>query len=68
VYGALMFWFAFLYRRTPTRFLYAIGFIAMGVAIEFIQPYTGRNFEIADMAADALGVMIGWGAALIAFR
>jgi hypothetical protein len=59
-----MFWFAFLYRRTPTRLGYAIGFIAMGVAIEFIQPLTGRNFELADMAADALGVALGWAAAL----
>jgi VanZ family protein len=59
-----MFWFAFLYRRTPTRLGYAIGFIAMGVAIEFIQPLTGRNFELADMAADAIGVLLGWGAAM----
>jgi hypothetical protein len=36
----------------------------MGVAIEFIQPLTGRNFELADMAADALGVALGWAAAL----
>jgi VanZ family protein len=60
-----MFWFAFLYRRTPTRAWYALGFVAMGVAIEFIQPYTGRDFEVADMLADALGVALGWGAALL---
>lgn len=60
-----MAWFAFLYRRTPTRALYAAGFVAMGIAIEFIQPYTGRNFEVADMLADALGVLIGWALALI---
>jgi len=64
-YGALMLWFAFLYRRTPTRLGYALGFVAMGVAIEFIQPYTGRDFEVADMLADALGVALGWGAALL---
>jgi VanZ family protein len=63
-----MFWFAYLYRRTPTRALYAAGFIAMGVAIEFIQPYTGRHFELADMLADALGVALGWGVALTVFR
>ena len=63
-----MFWFAFLYRRTPTRLWYALGFIAMGVAIEFIQPYTGRDFEIADMLADALGVALGWCAALVGVR
>ncbi len=63
-----MFWFAFLYRRTPTRALYAVAFIAMGVAIEFIQPFTGRQFEAADMAANALGVLLGWGVALVVFR
>jgi VanZ family protein len=64
-YGAMMLWFAFLYRRTPTRLAYAIGFIAMGIAIEFIQPYTGRNFELADMLADSIGVLLGWAAALL---
>ena len=64
----MMFWFAFLYRRAPTRALYAVGFIAMGIAIEFIQPYTGRHFEVADMVADALGVLLGWGVALAVFR
>lgn len=63
-----MAWFAFLYRRTPTRALYAIGFVAMGVAIEFIQPSTGRQFEISDMAADALGVALGWVAAALGVR
>lgn len=63
-----MFWFALLYRPTPTRLWYAIGFIAMGIAIEFIQPYTGRNFELADMAADALGVLLGWAVAVAALR
>ena len=67
-YGALMGWFAFLYRRTPARLAYAIGFVAMGIAIEFIQPYTGRDFEVADMLADALGVAAGWGAALLVLR
>jgi VanZ family protein len=60
-----MLWFAFLYRRTPTRALYAVAFIAMGVVIEFIQPYTGRQFEPADMLANTVGVLIGWGIALL---
>ena len=63
-----MFWFAFLYRRTPTRLGYAIGFVAMGVAIEFIQPFTGRSFEVADMAADGIGVLLGWAGALLLLR
>ncbi|HET7198440.1 MAG TPA: VanZ family protein [Burkholderiales bacterium] len=63
-YGLAMFWFARLYLRTPVRAAYAAGFIAMGIALEFIQAHVGRDFEVADMAADAVGVALGWAAAL----
>ena len=63
-YGSLMFWFALLYIPTKIRALYAAGFIAMGIAIEFVQGWTGyRSFEVADMVADGLGVALGWGLA-----
>ena len=39
----------------------ALGLALLGVAIEFIQPFTGRTCEEADMFANALGVGIGWG-------
>lgn len=64
-YGTLMAWFAYLYRRAPTRALYAAGFVGMGIAIEFLQGLTGRHFEVADMFANTLGVILGWGAALL---
>ena len=36
----------------------------MGVGLEFVQGALGhRSFELADMAANALGVLAGWGAA-----
>lgn len=60
-----MFWFAQLYVRAPVRAAYAVGFVAMGIALEFIQPRFGRDFEVADMAADAIGVALGWIAALV---
>jgi VanZ family protein len=64
-YGGLMFWFCQLYGSTRTRLAYAAGFIAMGIAIEFLQGATGyRSFEVYDMVADALGVLLGWAAAL----
>jgi VanZ family protein len=64
-YGAMMFWFCLLYARSRTRAAYAAGFIAMGVALEFVQRALGyRSFEIADMVADAAGVLLGWGLAL----
>ena len=61
-YGLLMFWFCFLYRHRYTRLAYGLGWIAMGIALEFAQRATGtRSFEIADMAANSLGVLLGWG-------
>jgi VanZ family protein len=61
-YGLLMFWFAQLYAA---RVFYAAGFVAMGVALEFLQAQTGyRSYEVLDMAANTLGVLLGWTAAL----
>jgi VanZ family protein len=60
-YGATMFWFAQLYAR---RVLCAGGFVAMGVGLEFVQGWLGyRSFELYDMLANTLGVLLGWGAA-----
>ena len=62
-YGLLMFWFCQLYTR---RIFFAAGFILMGVALEVIQGQLGyRSFEVADMLANALGVLLGWGVALL---
>jgi VanZ family protein len=59
-YGALMFWFCWLYPGWKARIVYGAGWIALGVALEFVQRATGyRTFELADMAADALGVLGG---------
>jgi VanZ family protein len=33
--------------------------LAVGVAIEFVQPYVGRDFEVADMAVDLAGLLLG---------
>lgn len=49
-------------RRQKIFLGIAIGFIAYGVAIEFIQrdliPY--RSFDIYDIVADTIGCIIGW--------
>jgi len=64
-YALLMFWFCWLYRPRNTRLAYGAGWIAMGVALEFAQGATGyRSFELADMAANGLGVLAGAAAAL----
>lgn len=60
-YAVLMFWFANLYERAAQRAALAIGFVAMGITLEFLQRWTGyRSFEVADMAAGAAGVAAGW--------
>ncbi len=59
-YAGLSFWFGMLYAGWPRRIAIALGFTLMGVAIEFLQRLTDyRSFEVADMAADALGTVIG---------
>ena len=61
-YSLLMFWFCWLYRSRNSRLAYGAGWIAMGIALEFAQGATGyRSFELADMAANSLGVLLGWG-------
>jgi VanZ family protein len=63
-YGALMLWFANLYERMPQRRLLAAAFVALGIALEFVQGWTAyRSFETADMLADAAGVAAGWACA-----
>jgi len=65
-YGMLMFWFAQVYAARGTRGLIAGLLVALGVALEYVQGWTGwREFSYADMAADATGVALGW---LIATR
>ena len=65
-YGILMYLFCRLYASRTARLGYAIGFAAMGIALEFLQGTLGyRSFEVADMGANALGVLLGWAAAFI---
>jgi VanZ family protein len=63
-YGTLMLWFCQLYGSRRARLAFALGFVAMGIALEFIQRATGyRSFELLDMLANAIGVLLGWSAA-----
>ena len=38
----------------------ALGLIALGICIEFLQPLVARENHWQDMAANAIGVAIGW--------
>jgi len=61
--------FAAAYVSPRTRAVCAAGFILMGIAIEFLQRMTGyRTFDVFDMLANAVGVALGWSAALVYAR
>lgn len=63
-YATLMFWCGQIYPEQRMRMGWAVGFVAMGVGLEFLQRLTEyRTFEVADMVADACGVSLGWLAA-----
>ena len=60
-YGILMFWFCQLHAQPRARLAYAIGFIALGVGLEFVQGRLSyRTYDEWDMLADAVGVGAGW--------
>jgi VanZ family protein len=65
-YALLAFWFCLFYPDSRTRFFYMAGFVSMGIALEFVQLALGyRSFELADMAANTLGVAAGWAGAVL---
>lgn len=62
-YGSLMAWWLQIYRE-PARL--ALLFVLMGLALEILQSLTGyREGDIFDMAANTLGVGLGWLTALL---
>ena len=64
-YALLMGWYAQLYPRPPQRRRVALACIALGVALEILQPLLGpRRFEWLDMLADAVGVGLAYAACL----
>ena len=60
-YFALMGWFVQLYDTVRARLVLAVFFILMGIGLEFLQELGGvRYFEVLDMVANGLGVVIAW--------
>ena len=59
-YATQMLWFAAFIPRSY-RWLPALSLCAMGALLEVLQGMTDyRTFEYADMAANAMGVLMGW--------
>jgi VanZ family protein len=60
-YLVLMSWFSNIYETPAQRIGFALGFIVLGIALEFLQRWAGyRSFEVTDMMAGAAGVAVGW--------
>jgi glycopeptide antibiotics resistance protein len=60
-----MFWFSQLYEKT-VRVFYGCAFVVMGIGLEFAQGALGyRTYDLFDMCANTLGVLLGWAAALM---
>ena len=57
-YGAAMVALSGVAELRP--FVAAAGLVALGAGIEFVQPLVGRENHWQDMAANAVGVGIGW--------
>lgn len=60
-YFGMMGWFVQIIHNTRQRMLLAAGFVVMGVVLEFLQGWGGiRHYEVADMLANAAGVLLAW--------
>lgn len=60
-YATLMGWFSQLLLQPKARLLLVVLLVAMGIGLEFLQQLGGvRMFEIADMVANSLGVVLAW--------
>ena len=58
-YFVMMAWFSQIYHVKKQRFIYALIFIVLGVAMEFLQSLDpARMFEVADMVANTAGVVL----------
>lgn len=60
-YVMMMGWFMQIYHSKKSHLILATSFILMGIALEFIQGLgQTRMFEVADMAANGVGVLLAW--------
>lgn len=60
-YGVLMGWFSQLYPSIKQQLFWALVFCLLGISMEFAQGWGGqRTFDIADMLANACGVLLAW--------
>ena len=60
-YFILMGWFMQIYHSKNAKLFWGLFFIIMGIGLEFLQDLGGvRYYEVNDMFANGLGVVIAW--------
>lgn len=60
-YFVLTFWFMQIIKGFKPSLWLGMSFVALGIGLEFAQATTGyRQYEVADMLANASGVVAGW--------
>ena len=59
-YFVAMAYFSQIYWRVSARLLIAAALIALGVTIEFLQPYVNREFDWFDALANGAGVVVAF--------
>jgi VanZ family protein len=63
-YAVMTLWFYQIFGTRRIRWMIGMGFIALGIALEYVQLLTGyRMFEYADMGANAAGTVCAFLAA-----
>lgn len=68
-YFGMMGWFVQIFHNRKYQLLLAIGFISMGMMLEFVQGWGGvRQYEVTDMLANGTGVVLAWLLSLSSFR
>ncbi|HEY2627774.1 MAG TPA: hypothetical protein VGI57_01545 [Usitatibacter sp.] len=67
-YAWLTAWFAEIYKSARSRIAWGIGFILLGIALEYAQGMTSyRTFAYSDMRDNAYGVLAGLALAFTPF-
>lgn len=60
-YASMALWFCQIYLSARSRMIMAVMLIGLGISIEFVQEWTGfRTFDVWDMAANSIGVLLGF--------
>jgi VanZ family protein len=60
-YATLSFWFCHIYVTAWSRAVVIVALAALGVGLEYVQGWMGyRTFDVLDMLADSVGVLLGW--------